>query len=152
MTSGRGAAASAPDTGSNLATLSETQCFELLAVATVGRVGFVSPEGLQIIPVNFRLGAGQRIFMRVAPIGVLAQLAETHSHVAFEVDYHADDFRIAWSVLMQGAVSLLDAEARTAYADLPLPPVPWPGRTRSLPVQFVPRTVSGRGLQRTSPH
>ena len=151
MASDRKGEASTPDTGSNLATLSEAQCFELLAVATVGRVGFVSPECLQILPVNFRLGAGQRIFMRVAPNGLLAQLADSHTHVAFEVDYHADNFRIAWSVLMQGPISLLDAETQAAYADLHLPPVPWPSRARSLPVQFVPTRVSGRGLQRTSP-
>lgn len=152
MASGGAGEASAPDTESNLATLSEAQSLELLAVATVGRVGFVSPEGIQIIPVNFRLGAEKRIFMKVVPNGVLAQLAELHSRVAFEVDYHADDFRIAWSVLMQGTVGLLDAEARAAYAHLPRPPVPWPGSARSLPIQFVPTTASGRGLQRASPH
>ena len=107
--------------------LSEAECFELLAVATVGRVGFVSPGGLQIIPVNYRLGAGHRIFIRISPNGTIAELAKLDSRVAFEVDYHADDFRIAWSVLMQGAVSLLDAEARAAYVDLHRPPVPWPG-------------------------
>jgi uncharacterized protein len=151
MVSGEDGDVRAPEAGSDLAALSEAMCFELLAVATVGRVGYVSPEGVQIIPVNFRLGADQRIFVRVAPTGFLARLAEARSEVAFEVDYHADDFRIAWSVLMQGTVSLLDVEARSAYVDLPRPPVPWPGRARSLPVQFVPRTVSGRSLQRTTP-
>lgn len=136
---------------SYLRTLPDSECFELLSVATVGRVGFVSDTGVQIIPVNYRLGAGHRIFARVVPGGVLAQLAELGSRVAFEVDYHADDFRIAWSVLMQGTLSLLDAEAKAAYVDLRLPPVPWPGRGSSLPVQFMPTTVSGRDLHRTSP-
>ena len=44
-----------PDTVSYLRTLPEAECFELLAVAIVGRVGFVSPAGLQIIPMNYRL-------------------------------------------------------------------------------------------------
>jgi hypothetical protein len=30
-----------------------------------------------------------------------SQLAEVDGPVAFEVDYHANDFRIAWSVLMK---------------------------------------------------
>lgn len=47
-----------PATASYLKTLPEDKCFELLAVATVGRVGFVSEAGPQIIPVNYRLGAG----------------------------------------------------------------------------------------------
>ena len=140
-----------PDARSNLLALSEAECFELLAAATVGRVGFVSPSGLQILPVNYRLGAGHRVFVRISPNGALAQLAELGSRVAFEVDYHTDDFRIAWSVLMQGAISLLDDEARAAYVGLHRPPVPWPGRASSLPVQFVPDAISGRSLQRTSP-
>jgi len=31
------------------------------------------------------------------------------------VDYHADDFQIAWSVLMNGTISRLDAAATAAY-------------------------------------
>jgi uncharacterized protein len=140
-----------PLTGTSLTRLSEAECFELLEAATVGRVGFVSPGGLQIIPVNYRLGAGHRIFVKTSPNGTIAGLAKLDSRVAFEVDYHADDFRIAWSVLMQGTVSLLDAEARAAYANLDRPPTPWPGRANSLPVHFVPETVTGRGLLRASP-
>ena len=138
-----------PDAVSYLRTLPETECFELLAVATVGRVGFVAAAGVQIIPVNYRLGAEHQLFMKTAPGSALAQLAEVDAPVAFEVDYHANDFRIAWSVLMNGTISYLDEAARTAYEALRRPPVPWPGPASSLPVRFLPRTVSGRGLQRT---
>jgi uncharacterized protein len=141
--------ADSPETASYLRTLPETECFELLAVATVGRVGFVSPDGVQIIPMNYRLGANHQIFMKTAADSALAQLAETDTPVAFEVDYHADDFQIAWSVLMHGTVSRLDAAATAAYQELRRPPVPWAGSASSLPVCFVPRTVSGRGLHRT---
>jgi hypothetical protein len=68
-----------------------------------------------------------------------------------KVDYHAADFRIAWSVLMNGTVNRLDAAATAAYADLRLPPIPWPGPASSLLVYFAPRTVSGRSLLRTTP-
>jgi nitroimidazol reductase NimA-like FMN-containing flavoprotein (pyridoxamine 5'-phosphate oxidase superfamily) len=138
-------------TNSYLRTLPEAECFELLAVSTVGRVGFLSPAGLQIIPVNYRLGDGHRLFFKTAPRGALAQLAERDTEVAFEVDYHAADFQVAWSVLMNGMISRLDAAATAAYADLRMPPVPWPGPASSLLVQFMPRTVSGRSLLRTSP-
>ena len=47
-----------PETMSHLRTLPESECFELLAVANLGRVGFQSPSGVQIIPLNYRLGAG----------------------------------------------------------------------------------------------
>jgi Pyridoxamine 5'-phosphate oxidase len=105
--------AGAPDSSdavSYVRTLPDTECFQLLAVATVGRVGFVSPAGVQIIPVNYRLGADHQLFMKTAPGSALAQLAEVDAPVAFEVDYHADDFRIAWSVLMNGTMSNLDEE------------------------------------------
>jgi nitroimidazol reductase NimA-like FMN-containing flavoprotein (pyridoxamine 5'-phosphate oxidase superfamily) len=49
-------AADSPDKVSDIRTLPEVECFELLAVAVVGRVGFVSPAGFQIIPMNYRLG------------------------------------------------------------------------------------------------
>ena len=60
-------AADSPDKVSYIRTLPEAECFELLAVAIVGRVGFVSPAGLQIIPMNYRLGAGHQLFMKTAP-------------------------------------------------------------------------------------
>jgi uncharacterized protein len=144
-------AAESPDKVSYIRTLPETECFELLAVATVGRVGFVSPGGLQIIPMNYRLGAGHQLFMKTAPDGALARLAEIDASVAFEVDYHANDFRIAWSVLMNGTISRLDAAATAAYEQLRRQPVPWAGSGSFLPVRFVPRTISGRGLHRTRP-
>ncbi len=140
-----------PPTASHVRTLREAECFELLAVGTVGRVGFVSPAGLQIIPVNYRLGAGHRLFFKTVPHGSLAQLTEADVQVAFEVDYHASDFQIAWSVLMNGTITQLDAAATAAYEELRLRPVPWPGVASSLLVCFVPRTVSGRTLFRTSP-
>ena len=106
---------------------------------------------MQIIPLNYRLGADHQLFMKTAPGSAVAQLAEVDAPIAFEVDYHADDFQIAWSVLMNGTISLLDAAATAAYEELRRPPVPWAGSASSLPVRFVPRTVSGRGLHRTRP-
>jgi uncharacterized protein len=143
--------ADSPGTVSYIRALPENECFELLAVAIVGRVGFVSPAGLQIIPMNYRLGPDHQLFMKTAPCSALAQLAEVDASVAFEVDYHADDSQIAWSVLMNGAISRLDAAATAAYEELRRPPVPWARSASSLPVPFVPRTVSGRGLHRTRP-
>jgi hypothetical protein len=94
-----------PDTMSYVRSLPEAECFELLAVAVVGRVGFASPAGLQIIPMSYRLGTDRQIFMKTAPSSALARLAAVDAPVAFEVDYHGADFRIAWSVLMNGTIA-----------------------------------------------
>jgi nitroimidazol reductase NimA-like FMN-containing flavoprotein (pyridoxamine 5'-phosphate oxidase superfamily) len=135
-------------TASYMRTIPESECYELLAVATVGRIGFVSPGGVQILPIDFRLGRGKRLFMKTSPHGTVARLVQDQAPVAFEVDYHASDFGIAWSVLMNGTLRLLDTEASAAYADLRLQPVPWPGLGSTVTIQFVPETISGRGLHR----
>ena len=129
--------------------LPEHECYELLAVATVGRIGFTAPTGLTtILPVDYRLGPGPRLFMLTASRGIFAQLAETNASVAFEVDYAASDFQIAWSVLMNGTLSLLDGEDRAVYDGLRRPPIPWPGEGRSLPVKFRPQKTTGRAIHR----
>ena len=128
--------------------LSESECYELLAVATVGRIGFASSTGIQILPVNYRLGAGHRLFVQTSRHGTIGQLAEGNALTAFEVDYHANDFTIAWSVLMNGRLGFLDLAARAAYGELRRPPVPWPNLVSPIPVQFIPQTISGRHLFR----
>ena len=137
-----------PTASSNLRILPESESYDLLAVATVGRIGFMSTAGVQIFPVDFRLGRGHRLFLKTAPHGTVAELAETGDSVAFEVDHHASDFGIAWSVLMNGTLSSLDADASSAYAELRLKPVPWPGLTNPVTIQFIPETISGRRLHR----
>jgi Pyridoxamine 5'-phosphate oxidase len=74
-----------PETVSYMSSLPEAECFELLAGAIVGRMGFVSPAGLQIIPMNFRLGADHQLFIKTATGSAVAQLAEIDAPVAFEV-------------------------------------------------------------------
>ena len=128
--------------------LSEAECYELLAVATVARIAFASPTGIKVLPVNYRLGDGRRLFVNTAAHGTICRLAGANSPAAFEVDYHATDFTRAWSVLMNGALALLDAAASTAYGQLRLPPVPWPDLGSSITIQFVPETISGRHLSR----
>ena len=49
---------------------------------------------------------------------------------------------------MNGTLSFLDAEATAAYEELRLKPVPWPGLASTVTIQFVPETISGRGLHR----
>ena len=130
-------------------TLSAAECYELLAVEAVGRIGFGSPARIEIIPVNYR-SAGDRVMFRTVPGGRLAQLADSDGPVAFEVDYHASDFVIAWSVLMHGKVSRLDAEGEVLLSNLRHPLLAWPGADHTLALQFVPHDISGRSLTRRS--
>jgi nitroimidazol reductase NimA-like FMN-containing flavoprotein (pyridoxamine 5'-phosphate oxidase superfamily) len=134
------------NSGSGVLKLTAAQCLERLAAATVGRVGYVSPRGLQIIPVSYRL-AGSTLMLATTPGSFLAQLGESDGAVAFEVDYHGPNFDVAWSVLMHGTVHLLDEAGRQRLAELRRPLLSWLGESATLHLEFVPQDFSGRVLQ-----
>jgi nitroimidazol reductase NimA-like FMN-containing flavoprotein (pyridoxamine 5'-phosphate oxidase superfamily) len=126
--------------------LTPAQCLDRLTGGTVGRVGYVTAQGVQIIPVNYRV-AGSTLMLSTTPRSSLAQLAEMGREVAFEVDYYGRDLALAWSVLMQGTLRELDAAGRERLADLRRPVQPYVGDAASLHLEFVPKTFSGRVLQ-----
>ena len=132
--------------GTTVRELTEAECLDRLAAATVGRVAFVTPQGLQVIPVNYRL-SGRVLMVSTTPGSSLAQLGEMGRPVTFEVDYHGEDFALAWSVLMQGTLETLDQAGRRRLAELQPPLRPWPGQAATSHLEFVPHRFSGRVLQ-----
>lgn len=138
------------DPHSAIRLLSQQQCLDLLRAAAVARVGFVSNEGVEIIPVGFRLALGPRLFMMTQPWGILGQLAESGARCSVEVDHHGDTSGSGWSVLMRGTLSRLDAAGAAAYDELDRGLDAWPGYLDAKPVQFVPSTYSGRSVLRAS--
>ena len=133
--------------GTAVRKLTAPECLDQLDDATVGRVAFVTPSGLQIIPVNFRR-AGSTLLLDTTPGSSLAQLGEMGRPVTFQVDHHGEDLLQAWSVLMQGTLRLLDRAGRARLAALQPPLRPWPGEAASAHLEFVPQQFSGRVLQR----
>lgn len=131
-------------------TLAEPECLALLGAGAVGRLGFVSREGVEIIPVGYRLGAGPRLFVSTQPWGVLGQLAESGARCSFEVDHHGSNLLEGWSVLMRGVLGRLDEAGGRAYAALDRSLVAWPGHAHATAVQFVPRSFSGRAVLQPS--
>ena len=87
-----------PSTG-NFAELSESECKELLAQHSAGRIGFMAPDGPQILPVTYQYRNGSVIF-RTSPLGALAGLVRRTS-VAFEIDGIDEQTKSGWSVLMR---------------------------------------------------
>jgi hypothetical protein len=55
--------------------LSPVECFDLLEPGGIGRVGFPSPDGIMMLPVNFAI-MGKTIIFRTAPDTLLARQAE----------------------------------------------------------------------------
>lgn len=130
--------------------LSQEQCWSLLGAAAIGRLGFVTTDGVQIIPVGYRRGSEGRLFIGTQSYGIVGQLAEAGTRVAFEVDYHGTTSREGWSVLAHGVLSRLDREGAAAYAQLDLAVDPWPGYRNARPVQLMVERMTGRSVQRSA--
>ena len=124
--------------------LDEQQSYELLSTTTIGRIGFVHEDRVQILPVNFAV-SGHDLLLRTAPDGVLAALTSEPLPVAFEVDYHDPLGNTAWSVLLHGPLSRVpDDEAAGDAARVH----PWAGEDRSLPLSFHIESITGRTVRR----
>jgi Pyridoxamine 5'-phosphate oxidase len=93
--------------GRALRTLSPAECFGLLELGGVGRVGFASADGIMMLPVNFAV-AGKGIIFRTAPDTLLALYASTQ--VSFEVDHLDEALREGWSVLVHGHAHTITGE------------------------------------------
>ena len=58
---------------SNFGELSEAECQQLLAEHTAGRVGFMAPDGPQILPVTYQY-RNRSVIFRTSPAGALSGL------------------------------------------------------------------------------
>ena len=132
-----------PSTG-NFVELSETDCKELLAQHTAGRVGFMAPEGPQILPVTYQYRTGSVIF-RTSPHGPLAGLVRRTS-VAFEIDGIDEQNKSGWSVLVLGFAEAMAHDYLLTSA-WETGPVPWADGVRNLFIEIKPRKISGRSVR-----
>ncbi len=126
--------------------LSEEECVERLVLATVGRVGFVTPSGLQILPVNVS-SSGTSLMLDTTPNSSLSQLAEMGREVTVEIDQSALSTGQAWSVLMRGTITKLDDGGRLRRDAMSRQVEAWPGESCSQALEFTPRSYSGRLVQ-----
>jgi nitroimidazol reductase NimA-like FMN-containing flavoprotein (pyridoxamine 5'-phosphate oxidase superfamily) len=83
-----------------LEVLDDDHCLELIDLAQVGRVAFVSSGEPHILPVNHVRLAGQVHFRSASGLTLLA--ATRKAMMAFEVDDHDEETRTGWSVLVRG--------------------------------------------------
>ncbi len=130
------------DTG-HFTRLSGDECRHLVRGHSVGRVCWLSAEGIQVLPVTYAV-SGEVILFRVDPDSVLSELAG-RVRVAFEVDDIDVPTATGWSVLVRG-----EATSRTPDDDDHLP-VPWAPGNRSLTVAITPLAYSGRAVSADLP-
>ena len=99
--------------------LSAPECWHLLALSAVGRVGVLVDSAPEIYPVNFVVDE-QTIVFRTDPGNKLRGLDRSPS-VCFEADGINLEDQSGWSVLVKGrAVEVTTPEDRREVAGLPL--------------------------------
>jgi len=133
----------------SFAELSEAECQELLAQHTAGRVGFMAPEGPQILPVTYQYRNGSVIF-RTSPVGALSGLVRRTS-VAFEIDDIDEQNKSGWSVLVLGFAEAM-AHNYLLTSAWETGPVPWADGVRNLFIEIKPRKISGRSVRAATGH
>ena len=128
----------------SLIELTVDECLSLLETRVVGRVGFMSPAGLQIYPVNYTL-ADTKIVFRTVPYGRLANNAPG-AEVAFEVDSLDAGVHGGWSVLAVGRCRRLEDPGEVRWVRETSDPVPWAEGQRNLYFMLDWRDLTGRQI------
>ncbi len=134
-----------------LVELSLAECRDLLLTDTVGRVGFVTPAGPRIVPVNYVL-AGDAIELRTKADTELAVYAPGHE-IAFEIDQLDSERRRGWSVVAHGVCERIETpNAGTPHRAGP-EPEPWAGGERRVWLRLPWHELTGRRVGGTHwPH
>ena len=131
----------------DLEELDESECWDLLAQGTVGRLGLHFGAIPRIVPMNFTV-FDKRIVVCTA-IGAAVTDALRDAVVAFQVDdFHLNNQEV-WSVVAVGpSARVTDIRTLQAVDGLPTDPAT---RDRHWVTQIEPQLISGqRFVQRTS--
>lgn len=123
--------------------ISEEECWQLLDVAIIGRMGFITDGNVTILPLNF-VAFERQIYIRTDPHGPMAELANGRDGVAFETDHHDDLLQSGWSVLVQGRTSEVTPDAAGRVVANTHRLGPWAPGDRTLFVALTPETINGR--------
>jgi nitroimidazol reductase NimA-like FMN-containing flavoprotein (pyridoxamine 5'-phosphate oxidase superfamily) len=122
--------------------LSSATCLTLLRSVAVGRIAVATDDGgADIFPVNFVVDHGTVVF-RTAPGTKVDRIIATQ-RIAFEADHFDWYERIAWSVVLKGAASVVHSTAE--LADLfEVEVIPWHPSDKPYFVRLVPDSTTGR--------
>jgi hypothetical protein len=124
----------------SLEVLGRSECLELLATASIGRVVFTDRGLLVVLPVTFMLEENAVVFRT----GVGSRLATKTNGavVVFEVDDVEPALRVGWSVNVHG-----QAKTGPAPAGLSSRLMPWAPGSRDEIVRIPLTVVTGRRIR-----
>ena len=121
--------------------LSESECWELLDHAAVGRLAVDIAGQPDIFPINFVVDKSGIVFRSAA--GTKLAGAVLNRVVAFEIDGYEPADRTAWSVVVKGEARQIERMQEMFEAeDLPL--FPWLAWDKPNFVRIEPTVVTGR--------
>ena len=121
--------------------LSESECWELLDHAAVGRLAVDIAGQPDIFPINFVVDKSGIVFRSAA--GTKLAGAVLNQVVAFEIDGYEPGDRTAWSVVVKGNARPIERMQEMFDAeDLPL--FPWLSWDKPNFVRIEPTVVTGR--------
>ena len=126
-----------------LETLSDDDCWRLLATRQVGRLAVSIANQPDIFPVNYRV-EDETLVVRTAP-GLKLAGATLGAGVAFEVDGLDEMRHTGWSVVVHGLAEEIEALEEWMAADRLLIE-PWAEGERDRLVRITPSKVSGRRI------
>jgi nitroimidazol reductase NimA-like FMN-containing flavoprotein (pyridoxamine 5'-phosphate oxidase superfamily) len=131
--------------------LSSGECLKLISPDGIGRIGFITPSGPVVLPVNYTVHDGGVLF-RTAFGGPMDEdlnsgIEGLELKVAFEVDHFDTAAREGWSVLVQGPAHRVSSEDELA-AVRAAAVEPWAGGERRLYIRIEPLQLTGRRIRR----
>ena len=124
--------------------LDQHECWELLRGEEVGRLAIAITGHPDIFPINFLVDHGAVVF-RTAEGTKLAG-AVLGVAVAFEIDGFDADAGEAWSVVLKGRATEIEA-MQDVFDALDLPLFPWHASPKHRFVRIVPEELSGRRFE-----
>ena len=118
-------------------------CFQLLQLASVGRIGFLCGGEVLILPVNF-LVDGQDVVFR-AYVGSKLSKIEVGHYACFEADSYDAATKSGWSVVARG---LVEKESEASFARLDDCGMEFWGETAQerLWMRIRPTSITGRRI------
>lgn len=132
--------------------LDETECLRLIAGGGVGRIGYTSRFGPEVLPVNYELYEGTIAFRTGLHSSMeedlRTRIADAEYKVAFEVDQIKPATQEGWSVLIQGSAHFVDSEAELASV-AQLGVQAWASGPKEQFIRIMPTHITGRRIWTT---
>jgi hypothetical protein len=124
--------------------LSYSECEALLRAGVSGRVALSTPDGPQIIPLNYSV-VDANIIVRTSPYSVLGTYGRDAT-LAFEVDHFDHANHRGWSVVARGRADVVEDPAELKHIRSVWEPRPWASGARALFLRIRWSELTGRQL------